>query len=338
MLIIMQRDATSGQIEQVLQKIRETGAAEGFVSKGEFHTLIGVIGDPEPVSHLPLVALEGVERVQRVSKPFKLVSHEGHPGTSTIAVGSASIGPQNFTIIAGPCAVENEEQTLAAAWAAKNAGAHLLRGGAYKPRTSPYSFQGLAEEGLRILELARKETGLPIVTEVLDTKDVDVVASVADMLQIGTRNAQNFALLREVSLTGKPILLKRGMASTVEDWLMAAEHIAKFGNMKIVLCERGIRTFETATRNTLDLSAVPVVRAESHLPVIVDPSHAAGKKSLILPLSLASIAVGADGIMIDVHCEPEKALVDGPQALLPEELKELTDALAQIAAVVNRTI
>ncbi|MGH2810616.1 MAG: 3-deoxy-7-phosphoheptulonate synthase, partial [Actinomycetota bacterium] len=300
MLIIMRRDATAEQIEVVLEKIRETGASEGFVSHGQFHTLIGVIGDPERVSQLPLTAMEGVEGVKRVSRPYKLVSHEGHPGTSTIPVGTSSIGPNGFSLIAGPCAVENEDQTLAAARAAKDAGAQLLRGGAYKPRTSPYSFQGLGEAGLKILDLARQETGLPIVTEVLDSADVEKVAAVADMLQIGTRNMQNFTLLREASLTGKPILLKRGMASTVEDWLMAAEHIAKHGNMMIVLCERGIRTFETSTRNTLDISAIPIVRAESHLPVIVDPSHAAGKKSLVAPLARAAVAVGADGIMIDV--------------------------------------
>ncbi|MGI8426158.1 MAG: 3-deoxy-7-phosphoheptulonate synthase [Actinomycetota bacterium] len=338
MLIIMQKDATPEQIDQVLHKIRETGAAEGFVSRGEFHTLIGVIGDPELVSQLPLAAMDGVEGVQRVSRSFKLVSNEGHVGTSAIPVGNATIGPGIFTIIAGPCAVENEKQTIDAARAAKDAGAHLLRGGAYKPRTSPYSFQGLGEEGLEFLNTARLDTGLPIVTEVLDTRDVDKVAAVADMLQIGTRNMANFSLLKEVSLTGKPILLKRGMASTIEEWLMAAEHIAKFGNMKIVLCERGIRTFETSTRNTLDISAIPIVRAESHLPIIVDPSHAAGKKTLVSPLSRAALAVGADGIIVDVHCQPDKALVDGPQALFPDEIKELVDDLRQMAGLVGRRI
>lgn len=334
----MRRDATPEQINQVLHKIRETGAAEGFVSRGEFHTLIGVIGDPEQVAHLPLPAMEGVERVQRVSRPYKLVSHEGHTGTSAIPVGSATIGPGIFTLIAGPCAIENEKQALDAARAAQEAGAQLLRGGAYKPRTSPYSFQGLAEEGIEILELVRQDTGLPIVTEVLDPRDVEAVAAVADMLQIGTRNMQNFTLLKEVRLAGKPVLLKRGMSSTIEDWLMAAEHIAKYGNMKIVLCERGIRTFETATRNTLDISAVPIIRAESHLPVIVDPSHASGKKSLVAPLSRAALAVGADGVMIDVHCQPEAALVDGPQALLPEEIKQLAEDLAKAAPLVGRRL
>lgn len=337
MLIIMSKDATEEQIANVLEKIHQTGAAEGFVSQGQFHTVIGVVGDPEQVAQLPVVTYPGVERVQRVSRPFKLVSHEGHQGTSSIPVANTSIGPGHFTFIAGPCAVENEQQTLDAARAAKAAGAHLLRGGAYKPRTSPYSFQGLGEEGLKILTIAREETGLPIVTEVLDSRDVEKVAAVADMLQIGTRNMQNFTLLREVGLTGKPIMLKRGMTATIEEWLMAAEHIAKTGNQRIVLCERGIRTFETATRNTLDLSAIPVVREESHLPIIVDPSHAAGKKSLVAPLARASVAVGADGVMVDIHCEPENALTDGPQALMPDELMALSQDLRELAAHVGRT-
>jgi len=336
MLIIMHKDATADQIAHVLEKIHSTGAAEGFVSRGELHTVIGVVGDPGQVAELPIAAMAGVERVARVSKPFKLVAHTGHDATSTIPVATTSIGPETFTIIAGPCAVESEEQTLAAAHAAKDAGAHLLRGGAYKPRTSPYSFQGLEEEGLRILDLARTETGLPIVTEVMDSRDVEKVAAVADMLQIGTRNMSNFTLLKEVSLAGKPILLKRGMTATIEEWLMAAEHIAKNGNLKIVLCERGIRTFETATRNTLDISSIPVIREESHLPVIIDPSHAAGRKSLVAPLSLAAVAIGADGVMIDVHCEPEKALADGPQALIPQELKELAGDIRALADHVGR--
>lgn len=336
MLIIMKKDATDQQIETIIEKIHETGAAEGFISRGVFHTVIGVVGDPERVMQLPLMAMEGVERVQRVSKPYKMVSHEGHQGTSSIAVDGVTVGPDHFTIIAGPCAVENEEQTLVSARAAKKAGADLLRGGAYKPRTSPYSFQGLAVEGLQILAMTREETGLPVVTEVMDSRDVEIVAEYADVLQIGTRNMQNFALLKEVSLSGKPILLKRGMNATIEEWLMAAEHIARHGNLRIILCERGIRTFETATRNTLDISAVPVVREESHLPVIVDPSHASGKKSLVAPLALAALAAGANGVMVDVHPEPEKALTDGPQALLPEELMELTESLRTLARDLGR--
>ncbi|MCA1839030.1 MAG: 3-deoxy-7-phosphoheptulonate synthase [Actinomycetota bacterium] len=335
MLIVMHKDSTDLQIEAVLAKVRATGT-ECFVSRGDYHTVIGIVGDPEPLEELPLAAMSGVERVQRVTKSYKVVSHEGHPGQSTIEVRGHSIGPDTFTLIAGPCAVETEQQTIEAAVAAKQAGAHILRGGAYKPRTSPYSFQGLAEDGLRILELARQETGLPIITEVMDARDVEKVANVADILQIGTRNMQNFPLLREVGSVGKPVMLKRGMTATIEEWLMAAEHIGRQGNLQIILCERGIRTFETATRNTLDISAVPVVREESHLPVIIDPSHAAGRRTLVAPLSRAAVAVGADGVMIDVHCEPEKALTDGPQALVPEELMALSKEIRSLAESMGR--
>ena len=336
MLIVMNKDSTVEEVEAVLAKVRATGT-ECFVSRGEYHTVVGIVGDPEPLEELPLAAMSGVERVQRVTKSYKVVSYEGHAGTSTIKVGNTSIGPGTFTLIAGPCAVENEQQTIDAARAAKDAGAHILRGGAYKPRTSPYSFQGLAEDGLRILDLARQETGLPIITEVMDARDVEKVAAVADILQIGTRNMQNFPLLREVGAAGKPVMLKRGMTATIEEWLMAAEHIGRHGNLQIILCERGIRTFETATRNTLDISAVPVLREESHLPVIIDPSHAAGRRSLVAPLSRAAVAVGADGIMIDVHCEPEKALTDGPQALIPSELMLLAKDIKMLAESMGRT-
>lgn len=336
MLIIMKKEATEDQIQEILDKIHETGNAEGFVSQGQFHTVIGVVGDVEQLSQQPLLALAGVERIQRVSRPYKLVSNEGHEGTSNIPVDGVTIGGDRFTLIAGPCAVENEEQTLAAARAAKAAGAQILRGGAYKPRTSPYSFQGLAEEGLKILEAAREETGLPIVTEVMDGRDVEKVARVADILQIGARNMQNFPLLKEVGLTRKPILLKRGMHATIEEWLMAAEHIARYGNLRIILCERGIRTFETATRSTLDLSAVPVLREESHLPVIVDPSHAAGRRSLVAPLARAAVAVGADGVMIECHPEPDRALSDGQQSLPPEELIQLGRELRKLAKQLGR--
>ncbi|MEO7803619.1 MAG: 3-deoxy-7-phosphoheptulonate synthase [Actinomycetota bacterium] len=336
MLIVMRKDSTTPEVDAVLARVRETGI-ECFLSRGDFHTVIGIVGDPEPLEELPLAAMAGVERVQRVTKLYKVVSHEGHPGTSTIQVGNTSIGPGSFTLIAGPCAVENEQQTIDAARAAKEAGAHILRGGAYKPRTSPYAFQGLAEDGLRILDLARQETGLPIITEVMDPRDVEKVAEVADILQIGTRNMQNFSLLREVGAMGKPVMLKRGLMSTIDEWLMAAEHIARHGNLQIILCERGIRTFETATRNTLDISAVPVLREESHLPVIIDPSHAAGRRSLIAPLSRAAVAVGADGIMIDVHCQPEKALVDGPQALVPSELMAISKEVRVLAEMMGRS-
>jgi 3-deoxy-7-phosphoheptulonate synthase len=246
------------------------------------------------------------------------------------------IGPETFTFIAGPCAVETAEQTLAAAQMARSAGATLLRGGAFKPRTSPYAFQGLGLAGLRILADVRQATGLPIVTEVVDARDVAVVAEHADMLQVGTRNMANFGLLQAVGQSGKPVLLKRGMTATIEEWLMAAEYIAQRGNLDVVLCERGIRTFEPSTRNTLDISAVPVVQATSHLPVIVDPSHAAGRKDLVVPLSRAAIAAGADGVIVDVHPSPETALCDGPQALLGTELRDLATAVRRLPPVLGR--
>jgi 3-deoxy-7-phosphoheptulonate synthase len=253
-----------------------------------------------------------------------------------VLVGGVPIGPETATLIAGPCAVETPEQTLAAAEMAKRAGAALLRGGAYKPRTSPYAFQGLGEKGLRILAEVRDEVGLPVVTEVVEAADVDLVASYADMLQIGTRNMQNFSLLQAAGGCGKPVLLKRGLQATIEEWLMAAEYVAQRGNLSIVLCERGIRTFETATRNTLDVSAVPLVHALSHLPVIVDPSHAAGRRDLVVPLARAALAVGADGVIVDVHPHPEAALCDGPQALVDSDLAELSEAMHTLPPLLGR--
>jgi 3-deoxy-7-phosphoheptulonate synthase len=288
---------------------------------------------------LNLRSLRGVADVHRISDPYKLVSRQHHQSRSTVYVGAARvpIGPGTFTLIAGPCAVEGERQTLESAQMAKAAGATLLRGGAFKPRTSPYAFPGLGVEGLKILADVRDSVGLPVVTEVVDATDVDLVAEYADMLQVGTRNMANFALLQAIGQSGKPVLLKRGMQSTVEEWLMAAEYIAQRGNLDIVLCERGIRTFETATRNTLDISAVPVAQTASHLPVIVDPSHAAGLRELVVPLSRAAIAVGADGVIVDVHPSPEDALCDGPQALSGSELRALASAVRQLPPLVGRT-
>jgi 3-deoxy-7-phosphoheptulonate synthase len=273
----------------------------------------------------------------RITSPYKLVSAANHARRTTIRVGGVPIGPDTFTLIAGPCAVETAEQTLAAARMAKRAGATLLRGGAYKPRTSPYAFQGLGVDGLRILAEVRDEIRMPIVTEVLDVADVDVVAELADMLQIGTRNMQNFALLQAVGRTGKPVMLKRGLTATYEEWLMAAEYIAQRGNLDIVLCERGVRSFEPAIRNMLDVSAVAMVQRQSHLPVIVDPSHAAGRRDLVVPLARAGIAAGADGVMVDVHPHPETALVDGAQALSGESLDELARAVAALPPLLGRT-
>jgi 3-deoxy-7-phosphoheptulonate synthase len=339
MVVVMSPDATPEDVERVVARVEGVGG-EAFVSTGVVRTIIGLVGDIDSFHHLNLRTLPGVADVHRISDPYKLVSRQHHPDRSTVWVGPAGhqvpIGPDTFTFIAGPCAVETAEQTIETARMARSAGATILRGGAFKPRTSPYAFQGLGVAGLRILSSAREATGLPIVTEVVDARDVPVVAEHADMLQIGTRNMANFGLLQAVGEAGKPVLLKRGMTATIEEWLMAAEYIAQRGNLDVVLCERGIRTFEPATRNTLDISAVPVVQAASHLPVIVDPSHAAGRKDLVVPLSRAAIAVGADGVIVDVHPDPETALCDGPQALQGAELRELAQAVRRLPPVVGR--
>ena len=339
MVVVMAPGATDEQVAAVVARVEAVGG-EAFVSKGVVRTIIGLVGDIDSFHHLNLRTLSGVADVHRISDPYKLVSRQHHPDRSTVWVGAAGrqvpIGPDSFTFMAGPCAVETPEQTLESARMAKAAGATLLRGGAYKPRTSPYAFQGLGEEGLRILADVREETGLPVVTEIVDAHDVDLVASYADMLQVGTRNMANFALLQAVGQVGKPVMLKRGMQATVEEWLMAAEYVAQRGNLDIVLCERGIRTFETATRNTLDISAVPVVHDLAHLPVIVDPSHSGGRRELVVPLSRAAIAVGADGLIVDVHPQPDLALCDGPQALVDEDLRALAAAVRQLPPLLGR--
>jgi 3-deoxy-7-phosphoheptulonate synthase len=335
MVVVMAPDATEEDVARVVERVEEVGG-EAFVSRGVVRTIIGLVGDIESFHHLNLRTLPGVADVHRISDPYKLVSRQHHADRSTVWVGGVPIGPDTFTFIAGPCAVESAGQTLEAAEMAKAAGATLLRGGAFKPRTSPYAFQGLGVEGLEILAAVRDATGLPVVTEVVDARDVPVVAGLADMLQVGTRNMANFGLLQAVGDAGRPVLLKRGMTATIEEWLMAAEYIAQRGNLDVVLCERGIRTFEPATRNTLDISAVPVVQATSHLPVIVDPSHAAGRKDLVVPLSRAAIAVGADGVIVDVHPDPETALCDGPQALLGSDLRALAQAVRQLPPALGR--
>ena len=328
---------TQADIDSLIELVRTAGG-EAFVSRGVSRTIIGLVGDVEQFGSLNLRSNTGVSDVVRISVPYKLVSREHHPERSVIRVGGVPIGPGTLTLIAGPCSVETPEQTLASAELAKAAGASLLRGGAFKPRTSPYAFQGLGAAGLKILAEVRTEIGLPIVTEVVDPADVDLVCAHADMLQVGTRNMQNFALLQAVGSAGKPVMLKRGMNSTIEEWLMAAEYIAQRGNLDIVLCERGIRTFETATRNTLDISAVPVAQRLSHLPVIVDPSHSGGRRDLVLPLSRAAIAVGADGVIVDVHPEPAKALCDGDQALTGPDIAELADLVRTMPALLGRTL
>ncbi|MGH8970104.1 MAG: 3-deoxy-7-phosphoheptulonate synthase [Actinomycetes bacterium] len=335
MVVVMAPDAESEDIGRVVARVEAAGG-EAFVSRGVSRTIIGLVGDVDTFTGLNLRGLPGVADVIRVSSPYKLVSRIHHPDKTTVYVRGVPIGPDTFTLIAGPCAVETAQQTLEAAEMAKAAGATLLRGGAYKPRTSPYAFQGLGEAGLRILADVREATGLPVVTEVVDPHDVDLVGSYADMLQVGTRNMANFGLLQAVGQSGKPVMLKRGMQATIEEWLMAAEYIAQRGNLDIVLCERGIRTFETATRNTLDISSVPVVHGLAHLPVIVDPSHSGGRRDLVVPLSRAAIAAGADGVIVDVHPHPEQALCDGPQALVDEDLRALAAAVRQLPPLLGR--
>jgi 3-deoxy-7-phosphoheptulonate synthase len=340
MVVVMAPGATQADVDAVVQLVHAAGG-EAFVSSGVSRTIIGLVGDIEQFGALNLRSYAGVADVMRISAPYKLVSREHHPSRSVITVGGAGgvpIGPDTFTVIAGPCTVEDPEQTLAAARMAQAAGASLLRGGAFKPRTSPYAFQGLGEAGLRILAEVRAETGLPIVTEVIDPASVDLVSSYADMLQVGTRSMQNFALLQAVGSASKPVLLKRGMNATIEEWLMAAEYIAQRGNLDIVLCERGIRTFETATRNTLDISAVPVAQRLSHLPVIIDPSHSGGRRDLVLPLSRAAIAVGADGIIVDVHPQPAAAMCDGDQALTGDDIRELAEAAATLPQLLGKRL
>jgi 3-deoxy-7-phosphoheptulonate synthase len=318
MMIVMQQGATEEQVRHVIDRIEQVGA-KAHPSRGEFVTVIGAIGDDRAlISSLNLEGEPGVEKVVPILKPFKLVSSEFRGRDTVVEVAGRAIGGGSFGLIAGPCAVESREQTFASARACKAAGVTALRGGAYKPRTSPYAFQGLGKPGLEILAEAREETGLPIVTELMDVRQLDDVLEVADMIQLGARNMQNFDLLREVGRTNVPVLLKRGLSATVEEWLLSAEYIAREGNQDIVLCERGIRTFETATRSTLDISAVPAAKQHTGLPVIVDPSHAAGKRDLILPMARAAVVAGADGLIVEVHPAPENALCDGPQALHAE--------------------
>jgi len=335
MVIVMNTNARQQDIQAIVSLVESAGG-EAFVSRGVSRVIIGLVGDIEQFATLNLLGMPGVSTVTRISSEYKLVSGEHHPDRSVVHVAGVPIGPNTMTLIAGPCAVETPDQTLAAATMAKAAGATLLRGGAFKPRTSPYAFQGLGEPGLQILADVRAETGLPVVTEVMAAADVDMVANYADMLQIGTRNMQNFPLLEAVGRAGKPVLLKRGMSATIEEWLMAAEYIARRGNLDIVLCERGIRTFENSTRNTLDISAVPVAQRLSHLPVIVDPSHSGGHRYLVLPLTRAAIAAGADGVVVDVHPQPHMALCNGAQALTPEDIQDLASTMVGLTGAVGR--
>jgi 3-deoxy-7-phosphoheptulonate synthase len=335
MVVVMSPKASDEDIARVVEMVEDAGG-DAFVSRGKHRTIIGLVGDTERFMALPIPGMPHVESVMRIGKPYKLVARESRPETTEIQVGDVIVGRNSFVVIAGPCAIETEEQAMAAARAAKAAGAHILRGDAYKHRTSPYAFQGLAKRGLEILAQMRAETGMPTVTEVLQTTDVELVASYSDVLRIGARNMQNFELLKEVGKLHKPVMLKRGLSSTIEEWLMAAEYIANQGNEEIILCERGIRTYEPMTRNTLDISSVPLIHSLSHLPIIVDPSHSGGKRELVAPLARAAVAVGADGIMVDVHPKPEVALCDGPQAITTEEIAELVADIIAIAKAVGR--
>jgi 3-deoxy-7-phosphoheptulonate synthase len=337
MVVVMAPDAVGEDVVAVVDLVRAAGG-DAFVSHARSRTVIGVVGEADLFDALNLRSLAGVADVVRISTPYKLVSREHHAERSVVMVGKVPVGPNTMTVIGGPCAVESPDQTLTAALLSKAAGASLLRGGAFKPRTSPYAFQGLGEAGLQILAEVRAETGLPVVTEVLDPADVGLVASYSDMLQVGARSMQNFALLQAVGAAGKPVLLKRGMSATIEEWLMAAEYVAQRGNLDIVLCERGIRTFETATRNTLDISAIPLAQRLSHLPVIADPSHAAGRRDLVVPLTRAAIAVGTDGVMVDIHADPATAMCDGEQALVAADIREFASIAANLPPMVGRTL
>jgi 3-deoxy-7-phosphoheptulonate synthase len=336
MIISMKPGASKGQIDHICEKIRSYGYVAHPIF-GETRTVIGAVGSGN--NRLAVQALEsapGVESVVSIRQPFKLVGRELKPDKTVIAIGDVQLGADQFVVIAGPCSVESRSQLMETARAVHRAGATILRGGAYKPRTSPYDFQGLEEEGLKLLAEAREETGLKICTEVLTTEQVEVVADYADILQIGARNMQNFALLKRVGKTSKPVLLKRGLAATLKELLMSAEYIAAEGNGKVILCERGIRTFETMTRNTLDISAVPLLNELSHLPVIVDPSHATGKRSLVCPMAKSAVAAGADGILVEVHPDPEEAWSDGAQSLTLPEFDDLMTAIRRYLPLENR--
>lgn len=335
MIIVVKPEATGEQVEHIIKKIRDHGL-QAHVSKGTERTIIGAIGDEAILQTVPFEAVPGVEKVLPILKPFKLASWEFRREKTVISVGGQRIGGTRIVVMAGPCAVENRTLLVEIAKAVKEAGAGFIRGGAFKPRTSPYAFQGLEEEGLRYLAEARDHVGLPIVTEVMDARDIVRIAKYADVLQVGARNMQNFRLLKEVGMCKKPVLLKRGISATIKEWLMSAEYIMSGGNHEVILCERGIRTYETATRNTLDLSAVPVLKQMTHLPVVVDPSHAVGKWDLVAPMAKAAIAAGADGLMIEVHPNPEEALCDGEQSLKPKSFAQLMEEMRPLAKALGR--
>jgi 3-deoxy-7-phosphoheptulonate synthase len=337
MIIVLKPNATKKQLDHIVDRIKALGL-KPMVSKGTERTIIGVIGSEDALRVQPLEVIAGVEKVMPVLKPYKLVSREFRPEDSIVPVNGLKIGGKQLVIMAGPCSVENRQMLLETAKVVKEAGAHILRGGAFKPRTSPYSFQGLGEEGLKLLHEAAKQTGLHVVTELMDVRDIELVEKYADIMQIGARNMQNFELLKEVGQSHKPVLLKRGLSATITEFLLAAEYLLSQGNFNVILCERGIRTFEDQTRFTLDLNAVPVIKKRSHLPVIVDPSHGTGSWEYVGPMAKAAVAAGADGLMIEVHPNPEVALSDGPQSLLPKKFTALVKELKKVAAAVGRTL
>jgi 3-deoxy-7-phosphoheptulonate synthase len=339
-IIVLKPSATEDDLKRIVKKLESRGLRAN-ISKGTERTVIGVIGDTSKIAEEEEDAIRvmpGVEDVMRILKPYKLASRDFKAEDTNIDIKGNVIGGKKIQVIAGPCAVESRTMIISIAEKVKDAGASFLRGGAFKPRTSPYSFQGLGEEGLKYLSEAREKTGLPIVTELMDPRDIEVIVKYADIVQIGARNMQNFRLLLEIGTCDKPVLLKRGLSSTIKEWLMAAEYIMSRGNQKVILCERGVRTFETATRNTLDISAVPLLKQLTHLPVFVDPSHGVGKWDLVAPMSKAAIAAGADGLIIEVHINPEEALSDGEQSIKPSAFKKLMEELKPIAAAVGREI
>ncbi|MDA2918170.1 3-deoxy-7-phosphoheptulonate synthase [Desulfobacterota bacterium AH_259_B03_O07] len=339
MIVVMKSDATEEQIQNAISTIHDLGY-NSHIIHGVLRTVIGVVGDERGKPHHleSLSVLEGVENVVPILQPYKLASREFNPENTVVSVGNVKIGNQKLQVMAGPCSVENEEQILETANEVKKAGATVLRGGAYKPRTSPYTFQGLGEEGLKMLAKAREITGLPIVTEVLDPVDLEVVEKYSDMLQIGARNSQNYALLKLVGKSKKPVLLKRGMSTTINEFLMSAEYVLSEGNHNVVLCERGIRTFENATKNTFDLNAIPVLKEKTHLPIVADPSHGTGYWQYVTPMALAAIAAGADGLLIEVHPKPEIAVSDGAQSLKPTKFAELMQKAHAVAQAVGRKL
>jgi 3-deoxy-7-phosphoheptulonate synthase len=338
MMIVMKEGATDDQVRAVVDRVESVGCS-AHISKGDVLTVIGAIGDRDRVAELGLEGTPGVDHLVPILKPYKLASAQFRKGERTVIdVDGRKVGGEHFALIAGPCTVESRDQTLGVARVVAEAGASMLRGGAYKPRTSPYSFQGLGAEGLRLLQEAKEQTGLPIVTELMDVRDIPDVIEVADVIQIGARSMQNYSLLSEAGRTGIPVLLKRGLSSTLEELLMAAEYVLKEGNENVMLCERGIRTFETAYRFTLDLLAVPALRELTHLPVIVDPSHAAGRRDWVKPMSLAAAAAGADGIIVEVHNQPEEAICDGPQAIPTEGFADYADQVRRVAEVAGKEL